>query len=134
MNIDAKDLVVGRLASFVAKKALLGENITVINCERAVITGDKKYALQKFKRDKSKSIQKGPYVPKVSERFVKRIIKRMLPFKKPRGRDALGRIICYNKSPEGLEKAETIESANVSKAPTLKFITVKEICKLMGGK
>ncbi len=38
MIIDANNMILGRLASFAAKKALLGEKIDVINCEKAVIS------------------------------------------------------------------------------------------------
>ena len=31
--IDAEDMILGRLAAVVAKRALLGENIDIINCE-----------------------------------------------------------------------------------------------------
>ena len=45
MIVDAKDLVVGRVASFCAKKALLGEEIIVINVDKAIISGNKKNIL-----------------------------------------------------------------------------------------
>ena len=37
MIIDAKNLVLGRMATVVAKEALLGEKIDIINCEKAVV-------------------------------------------------------------------------------------------------
>jgi len=36
--IDSENLLVGRLASMVAKRALAGEEIAVINAEKAVIS------------------------------------------------------------------------------------------------
>jgi len=41
MIIDATNLIAGRLATFVAKKALLGEEIEIVNSEKAVLTGKK---------------------------------------------------------------------------------------------
>ena len=38
MIIDATELIVGRFATVAAKKALLGERIDIINCEKAIIT------------------------------------------------------------------------------------------------
>ena len=49
MIIDATDLVAGRLASSIAKKALLGETIDVVNCENLVLTGNKIYGKYKHK-------------------------------------------------------------------------------------
>ena len=46
--IDATDLIVGRLASHVAKKALLGEEFVIINSEKAILTGNKPQILAKF--------------------------------------------------------------------------------------
>ncbi|HKI76467.1 MAG TPA: 50S ribosomal protein L13, partial [Candidatus Bathyarchaeia archaeon] len=37
--VDASNLILGRMASYVAKKALDGKSMVVINAERAVISG-----------------------------------------------------------------------------------------------
>ena len=47
--IDATDLILGRLSSIIAKKALLGEKIDIINSENAVITGKKEFILRNYK-------------------------------------------------------------------------------------
>lgn len=136
MIIDANNLILGRMATVAAKKALLGEEVEIVNCENAVIIGEKAQIVAKFQREKSKSIQKGPYMPRKPDRFVRRVIKRMLPFKNARGREAFGRINCHIGIPEELKdkKIETIKEADVSRAPTMKYINVEKICKLMGGK
>ena len=46
--IDGNDAILGRLASFVAKNALEGEEIVVLNCEKVVITGNKKRIKEDF--------------------------------------------------------------------------------------
>ena len=57
MIIDASDMILGRLATYVAKKALLGEKVDIVNCEKAVITGNKKSVFEKYKkRVKAKSM------------------------------------------------------------------------------
>ena len=42
MIIDANNLILGRLGTYAAKKALLGEKIDIVNCESCVITGNRK--------------------------------------------------------------------------------------------
>ena len=137
MIIDAKNLILGRMASFAAKKALLGEKIDIINAEESVITGDRKWILahQIQKRDRGIPL-KGPYFQRNADRFVKRTIRGMLPYKKPKGRKAYDNIKCYVGVPENLKgkAAETIQSANIIKVPNVKFIKVKELCRLLGGK
>ena len=79
--VDASGCVVGRLASFVAKQALLGKNVVVINCEKAVISGKKENILKKYLRriTLGKGRLKGPYWPRDSDKLLRRIIRGMLP-------------------------------------------------------
>ena len=65
--IDAKDLVLGRLATAVAKRALLGESIDIVNCEKAIITGNKKTILKRYQQRRDRGIPtKGPFFPRRS--------------------------------------------------------------------
>jgi large subunit ribosomal protein L13 len=137
MIINAENLILGRMATFVAKQALLGEDIHIVNCEKALITGDKKKILLKYKEKRqSKKPQKGPFILRRADRFVKRTIRGMLPYKQEKGRKAFKKILCYVHVPEKFQdkKLETIEKASISKVPNLKYITTGEICKHMGGK
>ncbi len=132
MNIDAKDLILGRLASFAAKQALLRENINIVNCELAVISGRKKDILKKYqvKAERGDPFH-GPYFPRISRELVRRTIRGMLPYAQPRGREAYKRIKCYTGTPEKIksEKIETIEKANVKKIKNIAYTSVKELCK-----
>jgi len=137
MIIDATDLILGRMATFAAKQALLGEEIQVVNCEKAIMSGNKKTILAKYKTKlQMGKPQKGPYIPRRADMFVKRSIRGMLPYKQEKGLVALKRVKCYIDVPEEFKgkKLETIKNANVSKIPNLKYITVSEICKSIGGK
>jgi len=137
MIIDATNLLVGRMATRVAKKALLGEAIDIVNCEKAVISGNKKQILEKYMNALQRGeIRKGPYVYRKPDLFVKRVIRGMLPRKRARGREALSRIMCHIGVPEELKnkKADTITAADYSKLPNHKIITVKEICSRIGWK
>jgi large subunit ribosomal protein L13 len=136
MIIDATDLILGRMATVAAKKALLGEKIIIINSEKAFITGKKKKLIEKAKNAKERGTPKGPLISKMPDRYVKRAIRGMLPYKKDKGRKALKNIICYIGVPEKIEKekAETIKEANIGKAQTYNYLTVGQICKQLGAK
>lgn len=137
MIIDATNLIVGRLGTVVAKKALLGETIEIVNSEKAVISGDKTKVFAEYKRRRERgSPLVGPFVPRQPDRFVKRTIRGMLPYKQPKGVTALKNIKCYRSIPEEFEgkKIETIKEANVSKLTKAKHVTVGDICKFLGGK
>lgn len=135
--IDATNLVVGRLASWTAKQALIGNNVVIVNSEKAVITGDLKKIYEKYQylRRETGSTFKGPFISRLPDRFLRRIIKKMLPFKKPRGRAAFKRVMCYLGIPPEFEgKAKTLKQADIKNRRIIKFTTIGKVCKLLGYK
>lgn len=137
MIIDANNIILGRLGTYAAKKALLGEKIDIVNCENCVITGDRDRVFKDYDRFlQMGSPAKGPFTRRMPDRFVKRAIRGMLPYKKERGRTAFKNIKCYIGIPEDFknQKMDTIKNANVEKVPNLKFVKVKDICIHIGAK
>jgi len=125
--IDGTNAVLGRLASYVAKEALKGEEFVILNCDKVVVTGNKKNIQGKFQERRSRggSSQKGPFHIKTSERVVKRTIRGMLPdHRAGRGRVAFKKIKCFNGVPKEFEEAKKIISG---KPNPNKFIFVKEM-------
>lgn len=137
MIIDASDLIAGRLATVVTKKALLGEQIDIVNSEKAVITGTRDSIYARFKAKYDRGIPlKGPYVHRSADRLLRRIIRGMLPYKQARGSEALARVMCWRGVPEKFQnqKLETVSEAKIDKLPNLQFVTVGDIAKHLGGK
>ena len=137
MILDATDLILGRMTSFVTKKALLGERIDIVNCENAIITGNKDQIFVKYRNRRRRGIPaKGPFFPTLPDMFVKRTVRGMLPYKKEKGEIALKRIKCYIGVPAQFKdkKFETIVKANITKVPSLKYLKVENICKEFGAK
>jgi large subunit ribosomal protein L13 len=128
--IDGKNAILGRLGAYVAREALKGEEIAIVNCEQIVITGNKKFIKENLesKRGRVGSTEKGPKVSRTSEKIVKRAIRGMLPnYRTGRGRDAFKRIKCYVGIPKEFESEKKI-SERISK--TLgKTVSVKELAK-----
>ena len=136
MIIDATNLILGRFAGFAAKQALLGEEISVINCEKAVITGDKNLIVEDYRAKIRRGVpDRGPHFPRNEEAIVRRTIRGMLPKKKSRGREAYKNVMCYLGTPESLknEKFVTLKF-NIDKLTTLKYLQLKEISRIIGGK
>lgn len=136
MIIDATNLIMGRLASTAAKKAMLGENVDIINCEKAVISGSKEDILAKFFRKRRRAtVSHGPFVSRMPDRFIRRIIRGMLPYKTEKGERAFKKIMCYVGIPKELEgkKFITIDDVSAIVRQTKKFTTVGEICKELGA-
>ncbi len=127
--IDGAGAILGRLASYVAKEALKGEEIIILNCDEVVISGNKKTIKSEFKEKRSRvgHSQKGPKLIKTSERMVKRTIRGMLPEHRfGRGRTAFKRIKCYKGIPKEYEKEKKIIAG---KEKPIKFSKIKEFAK-----
>ncbi|MCF7861497.1 50S ribosomal protein L13 [Candidatus Woesearchaeota archaeon] len=135
MDIDGTGLILGRLASVAAKKALEGENVNIYNCKDVIISGDKKRILAQFRRKREMGTPaKGPVIHRAPSRIVKRAIRGMLPYKRTKGAEAFKRVLCYTYPPKEEKKLETIEKASFSKLPNLKYIKVGRISKELGAK
>lgn len=137
MIIDATNSIVGRIATLAAKQALLGEEIIVVNCEKAYITGRKKYITDDYLRKRKQGTwATGPFYHRQPDRLVRRIIRGMLPYKQEKGKSAFKRIMCYMGVPEEFKNQEMliIEKALISKVPNLKYVSIKEISQLLGAK
>jgi large subunit ribosomal protein L13 len=127
--IDGKGIVLGRLASFVAKESLKGEEINILNCDFVIITGNKKTTEKEFevKRSRFGHSQKGPKHPATSEKIVKRAIRGMLPnYREGRGSIAFKKIKCYSKIPKEFEGKKVYE-LKINKK--IKSSEVKEFIK-----
>ncbi|MFW5865927.1 MAG: 50S ribosomal protein L13 [Nanoarchaeota archaeon] len=130
--IDAQHMILGRLATFAAKQALLGQEVRVINAERAVISGKKANTINMMTVRNERGIPaKGPFMPKMADRYVRRTIRGMLPYKIPKGAQAYKRVLCYVGVPDEFKdvKVTQPEQASVSKLPTMNLITVGEALK-----
>lgn len=126
--INGAGAVMGRLASYSAKQALLGEEIVILNCDKVIISGNRKDIQQRYldKRKRIGSGQMGPKVSRLSHLIVKRCIRGMLSHRQKRGKEALGRIRCYVGVPEEFNGVKTID---IAKEQKMKSITVGEIPK-----
>jgi len=135
--IDATGLLVGRLGTKVATAALHGQTIRIINAEKAAISGRKRMILDHWKRKSSMGVpRKGPFIYRQPDRFLRRIIRGMLPYKQPRGKEAYARVLCYIGVPHELKDAKPVsyEDISVDTLPTTRFLTVGHVCKELGGK
>ena len=127
--IDGSGAVLVRLASYVAKESLKGEEIAIVNCSEIVITGNIENIKEEFleKRLRVGSSQKGPKHSRKTEKIVKRTIRGMLPnYREGRGREAWKRIKCYDKIPKELDGKEFIQLKKENKIKTNK---IKEFTK-----
>lgn len=138
--IDATDLILGRMASVVAKRLLEGEHVIIVNAEKAVISGRRDSTIREYLDWLDvRSIanpKKGPFHPKRPDALVRLAVRGMLPFSKPRGLSAYKRLRVYVGVPEEFAnmKAESLQQAHMQRLSTRRFIRVGEISKHLGAK
>ncbi|MFW9820060.1 MAG: 50S ribosomal protein L13 [Candidatus Thorarchaeota archaeon] len=143
---DAKDKILGRFCSLIAKKALLGEYIVIVNAKDAIISGHKtdihdKY-LTKLNITTATNPRRGPFHERRPDTFMRRVIKQMLPRKKLRGKEAIKRVHIYiSDIPERFkvryQKLTPNEIHNVDKKRLSyynRYITLENLCKRIGWK
>lgn len=131
--IDATGLVLGRMATHAAKRAILGDEVHIVNAEKAIIVGSSKKAIQehyKFKREVG-TMRKGPFFPREPHLLVKRTCRGMINYQSSAGRAAYKRIKAHLGVPKELAsvKAETVEAA---RREAKSFLTVAELSSWLG--
>lgn len=146
--INAEGKILGRMASYAAKSALLGEKVIIVNAEKALISGSKKNFMMEARRKIGirnwGNPRRGPFLMSRPDNFVRRTIRGMLPYSKnrygARGREAFKRIFVFigvpnNKYIEKITKEHIeIKDENFTDLPTKilqKYITVQNFCTML---
>ncbi len=131
--IDASGLILGRLSANVAKRLLNGEEIVIVNAEKAIITGGKEDIIAHFRHRRDVGgDRKGPHYPRTPHMMLKRSVRGMLPFYKPRGRAAYKRLLVHISVPKEFKgkKFESIEGA--SELSTQRYMALGDVSKVLG--
>jgi large subunit ribosomal protein L13 len=132
--IDAEGAVVGRLCTTVAKRLLKGEEIAVVNSEKAIVTGKKDMIKAHYKHEREVgTYRKGPFYPRMPDRILKRCVRGMIPYQEPHGRTAFKKLKCYIGVPKEFAGTSFEKIQNAEKHPA-DFMTLKEISQFLGAK
>ncbi|MBI2545008.1 MAG: 50S ribosomal protein L13 [Candidatus Aenigmarchaeota archaeon] len=133
---DAENQIVGRLSTKIAKDLLAGDRVIVVNAEKSVLSGNPKtksaFYLHRVQRGDP---FKGPFFPKYPDDIFRRTVRGMLPWHKPRGRDAYRKLRVYIGVPEEYKNSQK-EKLTVADANKLKttYINLGELATSIGAK
>ena len=131
--IDAKDQILGRLCTNVAKRLLNGEEITIVNAESVRISGSRSQLLEHYKQRRARGKNfSGPKYPRSPDMILKRSVRGMLDYRKTSGREAYKRLKVYVGVPKEL-KDITMESPESSRKPVPKSVYLGEIARELGS-
>ena len=136
--LDAKNQILGRFATYVAKKALDGNKVVVLNAEKAVISGRRGNIVEEAKRRlRTRTLGTQIHAPVHQRRpdlYLRRVVRGMLPWDKPRGRAAYHRVWVFMGIPDEFADKSI---ARVPKADASRllspYITLEDLAKEIGG-
>jgi len=132
--VNADGLIVGRMASKVAKKLLNGEKVIIVNAEKAVLSGKKKGKVAEAKEFlEVGSPMRGPFHYRRPDKILRKTVRGMLPFKQPKGKMAYKRLKVFMGVPEDL-KGQQMITLKEAQAAKLKgpHLTLAELAKEIG--
>jgi len=132
--INADGLILGRMASNIAKRLLNGEQIIVVNAEKAIISGKKKSKVNEAKVFlEVGGVNRGPFHYRRPDRIVRKAVKGMLPIRQPKGKNAYKRLKAFIGIPDDF-KAQKMESMDETHAKrlTCSYFTVGQLAKGIG--
>jgi large subunit ribosomal protein L13 len=133
--IDADGLILGRMASILAKQLLSGDEVIVINAEKAIVSGTKNRVFKKYMKMRELShARKGPHFPRMPDRILKRTVRGMIPYQTARGRKAIKNLKVFIGTPIEFQskKAESISQAE-AKALS-QYVELGEVSRYLGAK
>jgi large subunit ribosomal protein L13 len=133
--IDATGASAGRLASYVAKRLLDGEEVHIVNAEKATVSGRSEAVMERknFQRDVGTQ-RKGPYYPRVPHLMMKRTVRGMLNYQElPSHRAAYKRLKAHIGVPDELKNRQAIV-VEKAKSTAPRSMTFGEIAHKLGAK
>jgi large subunit ribosomal protein L13 len=135
--IDATDQIAGRLSSKVAKMILSGNRVVVVNAEKSLISGSRTAVINEWKEKLEISSRVnpiyGPIHPRRPDNILRRMVRGMVPRKKPKGALAMKRLRVYMGVPEGVETGKFTKFDDTAAArPTPIYVTMAALSKSLG--
>ena len=132
--INADGLILGRMASKIAKRLLNGEQIVIVNAEKAIISGRKKNKVNEAREFlEVGGVNRGPFHYRRPDRIVRKAVKGMLPTRQPKGKNAYKRLKAFIGVPNDLkdQKMEGIDDVHAKKL-ACSYFTVGQLAKEIG--
>jgi large subunit ribosomal protein L13 len=135
--VDATNQIAGRLSSKVAKLLLSGQKVIVVNAERALISGSKGSVITawKTKLELSSRVNPiyGPHHPRRPDTILRRMVRGMVPRKKPKGDTAMKRLRVYIGVPEVVKGKSFVQfEDSTAPRPAPVYVTMADLSRNLG--
>ena len=132
--VNADGLILGRMASKVAKHLLNGEEVTVLNAEKAILSGKRKSKVAEAKEFLEVGApERGPFHYRRPDKIVRKTIRGMVPFKQPKGKNAFKKLKVFMGIPKDFKDLQLV-TFDEAKAAKLKgpHMTLAELAREIG--
>ncbi|HYA56246.1 MAG TPA: 50S ribosomal protein L13 [Nitrososphaerales archaeon] len=135
--IDATNQIAGRLSSKIAKLVLSGKKVVVVNAEKALISGSRTSVVNQWKErlelgSKVNPIY-GPIHPRRPDNILRRMVRGMVPRKKPKGATAMKRLRVYIGMPSGMEESKMTKfEETTATRPIPVYVTMGDLSRSLG--
>jgi len=132
--VNAEDQIIGRMCSKVAKLLLNGEEVVILNAEKAVFSEKKKNKISEAKEFLDVGApERGPFHYRRPDRYLRKTVRGMVPFKQPKGKSAYKRLKVFMGIPEEYKNKNMIsfDDAQVANLKGPHF-TLAELAKEIG--
>ena len=132
-------MILGRLASVVAKRLLNGERILVVNVEKSVISGKRRSVISEAKImldvRSLRNPNRGPKLDRFPDRIFRNVVWGMLPKDKASGRRALKRLSVFIGFPDECRgyPVTRIEEADAGRLSS-SYVFLGDLAKELGWK
>ena len=137
--VDATSCIAGRMCSHVAKLLLQGNRVTIVNAEKAMLSGNRYKTIELYKEHlEINSVTNpihGPFHPRRPDTMLSKMVRGMVPKRKTSGIEAHKRLRVYIGVPEKVKgsKMESFADSKITK-PESYYITMGEVAKQIGWK
>ena len=135
--VDASDQIAGRLSSKVAKLIISGKRVVVVNAEKALISGSRTSVVTEWtkKLELSSRVNPiyGPIHPRRPDNILRRMVRGMVPRKKPKGALAMKRLRVYIGVPSEVTGSKMTKFDDTAASrPIPVYVTMADLSKSLG--
>jgi large subunit ribosomal protein L13 len=137
--VDATNCIAGRMCSHISKLLLQGNRVAIVNAEKAMLSGNRYKTIDSYKEHLGiNSVTNpihGPFHPRRPDTILSKMVRGMVPKRKPDGVSAFKRLRVYMGVPEGMKSAkmESFDDSKITK-PESYYISIAEVAKQIGWK
>jgi len=135
--VDATNHIAGRLSSNVAKLLLKGNRVSIVNCDKIMISGTRSNIISEYREfleiNSINHWKHGPKHPRRPDTIMKKMIRGMLPREKTSGKEAHKRLRTYIGSPKEVKPFKKIkfEKAMIKKS-SANYTTMANLGRTIG--